>query len=57
MRLYKTHTHTRTHIQRYQKEDIYMVSALSDSMLREWVMPRFLLCGGYTTHLMYVYIW
>jgi len=54
---YTTHTCTHTHTQRYQKEDIYMVSALSDSMLREWVMPRFLLCGGYTTHLMYVYIW
>ena len=30
---------------------------MPDAMQREWLLPRFLLCGGYTDNLMYVYIW
>ncbi len=34
-----------------------MVSDLSDGMRKDWVLPRFLLCGGYTEELMFMYLW
>ena len=34
-----------------------MVTDLSEGMRKEWMVPRFMLCGGYTSHLMYVYMW
>ena len=46
-----------THTQRYKEDDIYMVTDLPEGMLKEWMVPRFMLCGGYTKHLMYVYMW
>ena len=41
----------------YKNENVYMVSDLSEGMVRDWRLPRFMLCGGYTDHLMFVYIW
>ena len=46
-----------TRTQRYKEDDIYMVTDLPEGMLKEWMVPRFMLCGGYTKHLMYVYMW
>ena len=43
--------------QRYRREDIYMVSALSPAMQEEWLLPNFLLCGGFTDNLIFSYIW
>ena len=34
-----------------------MVSALPPSMFKEWQLPKFLLCGGFTDHLMFIYLW
>ena len=34
-----------------------MVSDLSSGLYDEWVVPRFLLCGGYTDHIKMVFIW
>ena len=41
----------------YKSENVYMVSDLSEGMVRDWRLPRALLCGGYTDHLMFVYVW
>ena len=34
-----------------------MVSDLSPSMYNEWVVPRFLQCGGYANHIDIVLLW
>ena len=43
--------------QRYEREDIYMVSPLTPAMQGEWPLPRFLLCGGYSDNLIFSYTW
>ena len=45
------------HTQRYKTEDIYMVTNLPAPMLAEWQLPRFLQCGGYKEHMMFVNMW
>ncbi len=34
-----------------------MVSDLSEKMMPEWVLPRFLQCGGLTEEIMFMYLW
>lgn len=34
-----------------------MVQEMPDSMKEEWVVPSFLLCGGYTDNLAHVHMW
>ena len=34
-----------------------MVSHLPDSMQAEWLLPKFLLCGGFTDNLVLSYLW
>lgn len=43
--------------QEYKSGDIYMVSGLPPPMFSEWQLPKFLLCGGFTDHLMFTYLW
>ena len=44
-------------IQVYQSDNIYMVDALPPPMAHEWQLPKCLLCGGFTDHLMFVFLW
>ena len=34
-----------------------MVSGVPRLMFSEWQLPKFLLCGGFTDHLMFIYLW
>lgn len=34
-----------------------MVSDMSQEMRDEWQLPKFILCGGFSENLMFVYIW
>ena len=44
-------------MQVYESDNIYMVDALPPPMFNEWQLPKFLLCGGFTEHLMFVFLW
>lgn len=44
-------------LQIYKDDDIYMVGELPPPMADEWQLPKPLLCGGFTDHLMYAFIW
>ena len=45
------------YLKMYKEKDIYLADNLSPAMSNEWVIPSFLLCGGYTQRLAYMYIW
>ena len=34
-----------------------MVSPLTEAMQKEWLLPRFMLCGGFTENLALSYTW
>lgn len=43
--------------QRYESEDIYLVMDMPSALQEEWMLPRFILCGGYTSNLITSYMW
>ncbi|XP_062514910.1 bifunctional peptidase and arginyl-hydroxylase JMJD5-like [Corticium candelabrum] len=47
----------REFLQKYQSEEIYMVDSLPKQLQKEWMVPRFLLCGGYTENIHTLYTW
>ncbi|XP_065916678.1 bifunctional peptidase and arginyl-hydroxylase JMJD5-like [Dysidea avara] len=44
-------------LKRYKSEDIYLVNDMPMGMQQEWMVPRCLLCGGYTEYFNFCYIW
>ena len=44
-------------VQRYQTEDVYMVTDMPEEMKQDWPLPSFLLCGGYTDNLALINMW
>ncbi|CAI8058047.1 hypothetical protein GBAR_LOCUS31575 [Geodia barretti] len=50
-------TNMADYLDRYEGEDIYMVSPLTPAMQREWLLPQLLLCGGFTQNLIFSYAW
>ena len=34
-----------------------MVTVLPEAMKKEWLLPKFMLCGGFTENFMYSYTW
>jgi lysine-specific demethylase 8 len=44
-------------LQRYKTEDIYLVNDLPEPMHKDWMIPRFLLCGGYMENIQEAYTW
>ena len=44
-------------VQRYSTEDIYLVTPMPEAMQKEWLLPQFLLCGGFSENLVFSYTW
>jgi lysine-specific demethylase 8 len=45
------------YLDRYRSEDIYLVTPMVEAMQEEWLLPPFLLCGGFAHNLVFSYIW
>jgi lysine-specific demethylase 8 len=45
------------YLDRYSTEDIYLVTPMPEAMQKEWLLPQFLLCGGFSENLVFSYTW